>query len=326
MPPPLAIVGRLTLHPLLMSISPAPVLFSIPGYEAFANLLAAKLGAEMGEVTRVRFPDGELYQKIESRLAARDAIVVGGTPDDASTLTLFDLSCALAKYGVRRLDLVVPYFGYSTMERASHPGEVVTAKTRARLLSAVPAAPFGNRIWCVDLHSEGLPHYFEGHVVARHLSAKSVLLPHITALGGPDLVLASTDAGRAKWVQGLAQELRCQAAIITKRRMSGTDTQVTSVSCDVYGKNVVIYDDMVRTGGSLLAAAKAYHDAGARQIDVVATHGVFPGGAFARLRDSGLVRSVSCTNTHPHASALAAEGLTVLDVSGVFAHGIAGGG
>lgn len=301
----------------------APILFSIPGYEAFADSLATALGADIGRVDRVRFPDGELYQRIESRLSSRDAIVVGGTHDDASTLTLFDLSCALAKYGARRLDLVVPYFGYSTMERATYEGEVVTAKTRARLLSAVPAAPFGNRIWCLDLHSEGLPHYFEGHAVSRHLSGKSVLLPHIAALGGPDLVLGSTDAGRAKWVQGLAQDLRCQAAIITKRRMSGSETQVTSVSCDVAGKNVVIYDDMIRTGGSLLGAAHAYREAGAKRIDVVATHGVFPGEAFARLRASGLFASVSCTNTHPRAAALAADGLQVLDVSGVFAAAIA---
>ncbi|MDX2020109.1 MAG: ribose-phosphate diphosphokinase [Deltaproteobacteria bacterium] len=304
----------------------SPILFSIPGYEAFAAALADRLGAELGTVTRQTFPDGELYQRIDSRLAQRDALVVGGTHDDASTLTLFDLSCALAKYGVRRLDLVVPYFGYSTMERMTYPGEVVTAKTRTRLLSAIPAAPFGNRIWCIDLHNEGLPHYFEGHAVSRNLTAKSVLLPHIKALGGPDLVLASTDAGRAKWVQGLAQELRCQAAIIIKRRMSGTDTQITSVSCDVAGKNVVIYDDMIRTGGSLLAAATAYREAGANQIDVVATHGVFPGQAYERLRDSGLVRSVTCTNSHPRATALAPLGLHVLDVSGVFADHIANGG
>jgi len=309
-----------------MSTLEDPILFSIPGYEAFAQSLAKDLGAELGEVKRQRFPDGELYQRIESRLSSRDAIVVGGTHDDASTLALFDLSCALAKYGVRRLDLVVPYFGYSTMERATYPGEVVTAKTRARLLSAVPAAPFGNRIWCIDLHSEGMPHYFEGHAISRNISAKNVLLPHIAALGGPDLVLASTDAGRAKWVQGWAQELHCQAAIIIKRRLSGSDTQITSVSCDVTGKNVVIYDDMIRTGGSLLAAATAYRDAGAKQIDVVATHGVFPGEAFARLRDSGLVRSVSCTNTHPRAAALAQQGLKVLDVSGVFAAAIVEGG
>lgn len=304
----------------------APIVIAMPEYEHLASGLCAALGAELGVMERRRFPDGELYQRIASPIADRDVLLVGGTVDEAATLGLFDLGCALAKYGARRLDLVVPYFGHSTMERAVKTGEVITAKTRARLLSAIPAAPYGNRAWFLDLHSEGIPHYCEGHLVARHVYAKPALLPVMRDLGGPRMVLASTDAGRAKWVQSLANELGCEAAIITKRRLSGTETVISSVSCDVAGRKVVIYDDMIRTGGSLLAAARSYRDAGATGVDVVATHGVLPGDALERLRASGLIGVIACSDSHPRACALSAAGLRLIPMAEVIAARIAEGG
>jgi ribose-phosphate pyrophosphokinase len=303
-----------------------PLVLAMPAYETMAAGLAQALGAELGTVERRRFPDGELYQRIASPIADRDVLLVGGTVDEAASLALFDLGCAIAKYGARRLDLVVPYFGHSTMERAVKPGEVITAKTRARLLSAIPAAPYGNRAWFLDLHSEGIPHYCEGHLVARHVYAKPALLPVMQELGGSGMVLASTDAGRAKWVQSLANELGCAAAIITKRRLSGSQTVVSSVSCDVVGKKVVIYDDMIRTGGSLLAAAQSYREAGATRIDVVATHGVLPGDSLKKLQASGLIGTIACTDSHPRAMVLADEGLRVIPVAQVFAERIRAGG
>ena len=95
---------------------------------------------ELGAVERRTFPDGEHYQRIATDPADRDVILVGGTIDDAATLELYDLACGLVAAGAYRLRLVIPYFGYSTMERAVKHGEVVTAKTRARLLSSIPQA------------------------------------------------------------------------------------------------------------------------------------------------------------------------------------------
>src|SRR5262249_38194283 len=154
--------------------------------------------------------------------------------------------------GARRLTLVVPYFGYSTMERAVTAGEVVTAKTRALLLSSIPPAPSGNSALLLDLHSEGLPFYFEGGLVPIHIYATPVVLDAARRLGGEDFVLACVDAGRAKWVQSLANDLGVPASFVFKRRLDAATTEVTAVSAHVRGKPVVIYDDMIRTGGSLL--------------------------------------------------------------------------
>ncbi|MCB9528807.1 MAG: ribose-phosphate diphosphokinase [bacterium] len=302
---------------------PCPVVFANPGYEALAAALCQQLGCEGGEVERRTFPDGERYQRIVSEVEGREVVVVGGTVDDAATLSLYDLASAAVMYGARRLSLVVPYFGYATMERAVAPGEVVVAKTRARLLSHIPRAAAGNRVLLLDLHSEGIPHYFEGGTAAFHVYAKSVLAPVMAEAGGDGFVLGSTDSGRAKWVESLANDLGVDAAVILKRRLSGSETRVTAVSASVEGRSVVIYDDMIRTGGSLIGAARAYLDAGARRLVAVATHGVLPGDSLARLRATGLFEQIVVTDSHPRAVALAGDGLRVVPIAGCFVEHLA---
>ena len=295
----------------------APLFISIEGYERLADAICRTVGGLPGHVERRDFPDGERYQRIVTPVHDREVVIVGGTISDSATLRIYDLACASVKYGARRLTLVVPYFGYSTMERATRPGEVVTAKTRARLLSAVPTAPDGNCVVLLDLHSEGIPHYFEGGVTTIHVDGRAALLDVIREAGGSGFVLGSTDAGRAKLVESLANDLGVDAAIILKRRTSGSETQVVAVTAEVTQRTVVIYDDMVRTGGSLLGAGRAYLDAGAASLVAVCTHGVFPGDAYQRLRESGLFAEIIATDSHPNAIARQADGLRVVSVAGV---------
>ncbi len=296
----------------------APVIFSFPGYEHFGSFFVSALNAVAGQMECKTFPDGEVYRRIETNVEGHDVILVGGTIDDSATLALYDVATAAVHYGARRVSVVVPYFGYSTMERAVLSGEVVTAKTRARLLSIIPPASNGNRIFLLDLHSEGITHYFHSGMPARHLRATSVILPAISEVGGEDFVLGSTDAGRAKWVEGMANELGVEAAFIFKKRLSGSKTQVTALNAPVKGRTVVIYDDMIRTGGSLIGAAQAYRDSGATRLVAACTHGIFAGGAYERLMDSGLFDLIISTDSHPAARSLESEGLKVVPVAQVF--------
>ncbi|MCY1053442.1 ribose-phosphate diphosphokinase, partial [Nannocystis sp. SCPEA4] len=200
------------------------------------------------------------------------------------------------------------YYGYATMERAAKPGEVVTAKTRAALFSAIPPASYGNRVILLDLHAEGIPHYFEAGLVATHVYAKPVIRDMILDIaGGQPFVLACTDAGRAKWVESLANDLGVTAAFVFKRRHDGERTEITAIDAQVAGKPVILYDDMIRTGGSLIGAARAYQRAGAVSLAAVATHGVFPGDALQRLQATGLFSAIACTDSHPRARALAGD-------------------
>ena len=296
---------------MIRRVTEGPLFFATRAYRAMADAICRGAGGSAGEVERRSFPDGEQYRRIATPCDGRDVVLVGGTISDADTLELYDLACGLVGCGAERLSLVIPYFGYSTMERASRDGEVVTAKTRARLLSSVPTAGRGTRVFLLDLHVDGLTHYFEGAVHPVHVSGKPVTGAAVRRLGGGgDFVLGCTDAGRAKWVESLASELGVEVAFVYKRRIDGNRTEVSGVSAHVRGRRVVIYDDMIRTGGSLMSAAAAYRDAGATSIAAVTTHGLFCGDALARLGESGLFTALVATDSHPGA---VAGGLLAVD-------------
>ncbi len=292
-----------------------PIVLSTRSYAYLAERVVAHAEWPQGEVVRKSFPDGERYQCIATEIADRDVIIVGGTIDDSDTLELYDLATTAVRAGAYRLTLVIPYFGYSTMERAVKPGEVVTAKSRARLLSSIPEASRGNQVFLLDLHVATIAHYFEGAIRPVHVYGKPIVMEAARRLGGDGFVLACTDAGRAKWVESLANDLGVAAAFVYKRRLDGATTEVSGVSAQVAGKRVVIYDDMIRTGGSLINAARAYKDAGASAIDAIATHGVLPGDSIEKIRATGLFGRVVVTDSHPRAHAQASDFLQVESVA-----------
>lgn len=302
------------------------LIFSTRSYSYLKERLLLAGSYDSGVVEVKYFPDGELYQQIQSDVNGRDAVVIGGTISDTDTLELYDLAYSIPHYGVSSLVLVIPYFGYSTMERAVKPGEVVTAKTRAHLLSSLPRPPRGIRVVLMDLHSEGIPYYFESTIRPIHLYCKPLIVEAARELGGDDFILASTDAGRAKWVESLANDMGVNAAFLLKRRLSGSATTVTSINADVDGKHVIIYDDMVRSGSSLVNAAQAYKHAGAERISVITTHGLFTDGGVEKLAESGLIERIVCTDTHPHSVSeqfcVYRDFLTVKSVAGLVAQTI----
>ncbi|MEM9491589.1 MAG: ribose-phosphate diphosphokinase, partial [Myxococcota bacterium] len=268
------------------------LLFATHSYDYLAETMCALGGFDRGAHESRRFPDGERYTRLLGDCADRDIALLGGTISDEDTMLIYDLACGLVEYGARRLTLIIPFFGYSTMERAVKSGEIVTAKARARMLSSIPHAAMGNRIILVDLHVASIAHYFEGAIHPVHVYAKRLIAAAARQLGGDDFVLGCTDAGRAKWVESLASDMGVVPAFVYKRRVDGERTEVTGVSAHVTGKPVVIYDDMIRTGGSLLGAARAYRDAGAARISAVATHGLFPDQALDKIETSGLFGAV----------------------------------
>lgn len=299
-------------------MSATPLIFATTPYQyMLRRILATHPQWEAGEVEVKLFPDGERYQRVHSDVAEREVVLIGGTHTEAATLELYDLACAAAKFGAKSLALVIPYFGYSTMERAVKSGEVITAKNRARLLSSIPSAARGNRVVLMDLHAEGLPFYFEGSLVPTHLYAKSVILDGIRSMATGPFILGSTDAGRAKWVESLANDLGVEGGFVFKRRIDGRRTELTAMAARVDGMQVVIYDDMIRTGGSLINAAQAYLDAGASSVSAVATHGILPEDALDRLHKAGIFQKIIVTDTHPNAVRLENHFLEVRSVAGL---------
>jgi ribose-phosphate pyrophosphokinase len=298
------------------------LLFSTQQYSYLKEKMLQTGLFEEGLIEVKQFPDGERYQRILSEVDNREVVIIGGTVSDNDTLELYDLAYSLVEYGALSLTIVMPYYGYSTMERAVKSQEIVTAKTRARLFSSIPRACYGNKILMLDLHSEGLPHYFGSDIRAVHLYGKSLVMEAARAIGGSDFVLACTDAGRAKWVESLANDMHVDAAFVFKRRLSGEQTEVTSISADVEGRRVIIYDDMIRTGGSLINAAKAYKEAGAVEISVITTHGLFTNEAYSRIKGTGLFRYIYSTDSHPNAKTIKDDSFVLLSVADLFSQAL----
>jgi ribose-phosphate pyrophosphokinase len=353
-----------------------PILFAVSEYEYLkAQMLKSRRFVD-GQLARsvardgstgledIPFPDQERYHRNLTNVTDREVVILGGTVSDRATTELLDIGYALAMEGAARIKFVLPYSGYSTMERAILPGEFVKAKIRAMQISAIPRGATNNWVYMMDLHSEGIPHYFENGVITRHIYAKSLVMDAVKAAaldwqkrnhaklhgstcgdegsmklrvrtltchapniedvltggneyGLADFTVGSTDAGRAKWVESLCRDmiklkLPVHPAFIIKRRISGTDTVVADISADVAGKLVVIYDDMIRTGGSAISAAKAYLARGAIGVILISTHGVLPGDSKKKLKDSGCFDHIIVTDSHPSAVAQADEFLHVI--------------
>lgn len=288
-----------------------PLLFTIPSYAYLEPAFYAAGDYERGQIERKNFPDGERYLRILPDLYGRDVVLLGGTATDADWLDVFDLACGIARGGARWLAIVMPYYGYSTMERAVLPGEVVVAKTRARLLSAIPAPEGGNHLYLFDLHTDGIEFYLDDRILTRHVYGAPLITAKIRErMGEAEFILGACDAGRAKWVQSLARDLHVEPAFVYKRRDAATGgTVVTGVNADVAGKEVVVYDDMIRTGSSLLQAGRAYLEAGATKVHAIASHLVLPGDALTKLRASGVFASIMGTDSHPGCQQLAKEDL-----------------
>lgn len=291
------------------------LLFSIPSYEYLEPGFLAHGDFEQGKTERKYFPDGERYLRILSDLWGKDVVVLGGTPSDVDWLEVFDLASGIARGGARSLSIVMPYFGYATMERAVRTGEVVVAKTRARLLSSIPAPEGGTHIFLFDLHTDGIEFYLDDRVLTRHIYGAPVITKKIQERmgGSTSFVLGACDAGRAKWVQSLARDLGVEPAFVYKSRdpKSG-GLAVTGVNADVKGKEVVIYDDMIRTGSSLVQAARSYQAAGATKVHAIASHLVLPGDAIDKLRATGVFASIMGTDSHPGSQKLPKEDLVTI--------------
>jgi ribose-phosphate pyrophosphokinase len=298
-------------------------LVSTVSSEPFARRLAQRLGVAVSGVERRPFPDGERYLRLDLAgpldLVGRHVVVVGATDSEESLDEVYRLACTASKDGARSLVLVIPYFGYSTMERAVRAGESVAAKTVAVQLSTIPRAAQGNQVLLMDLHSPGIVHYFEGETVALEISAAPLVLERIRGLGLRRPCMASTDMGRAKLVELFANQLQVPVALIQKERTSGSETRVTNVLGDVKGMDVVIYDDMIRTGSSLTKAAHAYMEAGAASVHAVTTHLVLADGAIERIGDAPLARVIG-TDSHPrHRLVSTRERFEIVPVADLFA-------
>ena len=283
------------------------LLFSTQKYEYLKNEILNEYpnAFKSGKIDRERFPDEELYLRIVEQVDGEVCCVIAGTQTNDDIVELISIASTLVTMGAKRLNIVIPYYGYATMERATKTGEVIAAKVRATLLSNIPRASYGNKFYFLDLHTPVITEFFEGGVYTSQINTTSLIQQMCNDITGTtEYVLATTDVGRAKNVEYLSRSYsdnyKIESAFCYKRRNSGSNTDITGVNADVKGKIVVIYDDMLRSGSSLVKAAEVYKKEGADKIYAVMSHGVLTNGWDKTLKLGTTINKLSVTNTHPN--------------------------
>ncbi len=277
----------------------------------FADLIRDQLNALPIKIERKTFGGGERYFRLDISardfIMGKDVVLVGSTHTDEDFMELSQVGSALAMYGAHALIFCIPFFGYSRMERADKPGEVVTAKTHARMLSAIPQAREGNTFLLLDTHVPNLVHYFEGNCLRFELKSEELLkiaiLEKIDDFSwnrpGFRPVFGTTDLGRPKSVKALAKSLQTDIVIVDKDR-EGENSKVAAVIGDVKAKPIVMYDDLCGSGQTAINAAWAYLQHGAKDVYFVVNHfSINDVNSCQKLLDAS-IRKIITTNSHPN--------------------------
>ena len=270
--------------------------------EVMGRKIAAELGLPFTSVTRKQFKDGEIYHQLPvEQIDGKDVIVVGATHDDGAHQELLDLIDGAQIWDAASVNAVVPYLGYSTMERAKpESGEIPKGITRIRQLFR--ASP--DHVTFVDLHSEAVLNAHCGDVRTKHIQTEKLVAEKIgevvDEIGADinDVVLVSPDYGRSKWVSRIAGLLGISHTAADKDRFAHDQTMVGAVSSVVSGKIAIICDDMIRTGGSITQTAERCREAGATDVMLMATHLVLAGDARKKIADCGALKVIGA-DTYP---------------------------
>lgn len=260
-----------------------------------ARSICEFLNLPLGEASLGKFPDSENYCKIEEDIRGRDVFLVQPTsaPVNDNLIELLIMIDSCKRASASRITAVMPYFGYARQDRKDEGRVPITAKLVANLITRAGA----DRVLTMDLHSAQIQGFFD--VPVDHLYAAPVLNEYFLRLGfaEDDIVIVSPDEGSTKRAVGHVKRLGGRLAIIDKRRQNAMETkQENIIGGPVDGKICLMFDDMISTAGSITGAAKLVHKAGAKEIHVAATHGVFCGPALDRIREAPIT-SLIVTDT-----------------------------
>jgi ribose-phosphate pyrophosphokinase len=279
-----------------------------------AEKIAANFGTKLGDLTITRFKDGEIQPSFNESVRGTDVFLIQSTYGKAEhILELLLMIDAVKRASAHYINLVIPYFGYARQDRKDKPRVSIGAKLIADILSAAGAI----RLMTMDLHAPQIQGFFNIPVV--HLDSSVIFVPYIKSLGLDDIVIASPDIGGTKRARYFAGLLDSEIVISDKHRKKANEIEEMRIIGNVEGKNVIIVDDIIDTGNTLIKSCNLMLDNGAKSVRAFATHPLFSENAIEKLEDSPLEEIVVC-DTIP----LEKESpkITILSVSDLFAKAI----
>jgi ribose-phosphate pyrophosphokinase len=259
-----------------------------------AKEIVSSLNMDMGKCVLERFSDGEIHFFVDENVRGEDVFIIQSGSFEANfhLMELFLMIDAFKRASAERITAVIPYYAYARQDWKDRPRVPISARLVADLLEAAGA----NRVLTMDLHSPQIQGFFS--IPVDNLTAAPVLARYVQALELTALTIVSPDAGGVGRARAFAKRLKTNLAIIDKRRPAPNEARVLHVIGDVKDRDVVILDDMVDTGGTLVQSVDALIQKGARKVYAACTHAVLSGQAIERIEDSGLEKLI-VTDTIP---------------------------
>lgn len=265
----------------------SPKLFTCSQSKELAEKISEEFGTQLGEVKTTHFSDGEFQPAFEESIRGRRVFIIGSTFPSADNLMEMLLMLDAAKRAsARHITAVIPYFGWARQDRKDKPRVAIGAKLVANLLESAGAT----RIMTMDLHADQIQGFFEKPV--DHLFASTIFMPYVRSLGLDNLTVASPDMGGSKRAYAYSKHLESDVVVCYKQRKKANVIAIMELIGEVEGKNVILVDDMIDTGGTLTKAAELMISKGAKSVRAVCTHALLSGDAYERIQNSKLTELI----------------------------------
>ncbi|MBU1112988.1 MAG: ribose-phosphate pyrophosphokinase [Candidatus Omnitrophica bacterium] len=293
------------------------VIFSGSANKKLAEKICKNLKVKLGQAFISHFSDGEIRVEIGENVRGKDVFVIQPTcpPVNENLMELLIMLDALRRASAQRITAVIPYFGYARQDRKDQPRVPITAKLVANVLDEAGA----DRILTLDLHAGQIQGFFD--IPLDHLYATNVFVDSFRRMRFNNMVIASPDVGGIKTARAYAKRFRAGLAIVDKRRNSPEATEVMHILGEVDGKNVILVDDIIATGSSIVEAARALKKAGAEKIFAAITHGILSADAVSKINKS-CIDTLVITDSIPLADSKKSKKIKVASVSSLFADAI----
>ena len=285
-----------------------------------AQAMVRHLNLPLGAADVGTFSDGEVAVEIHENVRGKDVFIVQSTcnPTNNNLMELLVMADALRRSSAGRITAVVPYFGYSRQDRRVRSARVpITAKVVADMLTGVGI----DRVVTVDLHADQIQGFFD--IPVDNLFATPIFARHAKKkIKSKNIICVAPDVGGTERARALGKLLNVGLAIVDKRRPKPGQSQVMNVIGDVKGKTCLIVDDIIDSGGTIVNAAKALKDRGAKEVYVYITHGVLSGEAVNKIKKS-VIRNLVITDTIDNNDKIkGVKNIEVLPISGLMGEAI----
>lgn len=292
--------------------------FSGSSHPALTSEIATYLGCDVCPTRTVRFSNDNLFVQLGESVRGKEVILIQSFCPDVSDhiLELLMMIDAARSASAKTVHAVIPYFSYARSDKKDQPRISIAGRLVADLLATAGAG----HVMTMSLHSPQVHGFFT--VPTDHLTAQTVFVRHFRSRDLSNSVVLAPDIGHAKRASKLARALGVGVAAGDKERQDDEEVTIAGIIGDVKGKNVIIFDDEIATGGSVMATVRVLRQQDVRRISLVCTHGLFCGPAIARLQAMPEIEEIVTTNTVPIPAAKKLPNMIVLSVAPIFGEAI----